>query len=180
MNTIASGQSAHAEGSHTTAEGIASHAEGNSTIASADSTHAEGYHTIAEARDSHVEGFCTIASGNSQHVQGKFNIRDLNNKYAHIVGNGKVDDTNRSNAHTLDWQGNAWFQGDVYVGSTGGVNRDSGSQKLATEQYVDNKIMSTNEEDTIELLLEMNMLPTLIDADGKILIDDDSEAIILG
>jgi hypothetical protein len=31
----------------------------------------------------------TIAAGQYQHVQGKFNIDDSNNKYAHIVGNGK-------------------------------------------------------------------------------------------
>ena len=35
-----------------------------------------------------------------------------NNQYAHIVGNGD-DEDNRSNAHTLDWNGNAWFAGDV-------------------------------------------------------------------
>ena len=38
-------------------------------------------------------------------------------KYAHIVGNG-ISDTERSNAHTLDWDGNAWFAGDIYVGGT--------------------------------------------------------------
>ena len=26
---------------------------------------------------------------------------------------------NRSNAHTLDWDGNAWFAGDVLVGGAG-------------------------------------------------------------
>lgn len=51
-------------------------------------------------------------------------------KYAHVVGNG-ISDTSRSNAHTLDWNGNAWYSGDVYVGSTSGTNRDSGSVKLA-------------------------------------------------
>jgi hypothetical protein len=42
----------------------------------------------------------------------------------------------RSNAHTLDWQGNAWYSGDVYVGSTSGTNKDEGSKKLATEDFV--------------------------------------------
>ena len=55
--------------------------------------------------------------------------------YAHVVGNGTSDDT-RSNAHTLDWEGNAWYSGDVYVGSTSGTNKDEGSKKLATEEYV--------------------------------------------
>lgn len=56
-------------------------------------------------------------------------------KYVHIVGNG-TSDTERSNAHTLDWEGNAWYSGDVYVGSTSGTNKDEGSKKLATEEYV--------------------------------------------
>ena len=32
----------------------------------------------------------------------------------------------------------AWYAGDVYVGSTSGVNKDDGSKKLATEEYVNN------------------------------------------
>lgn len=60
-------------------------------------------------------------------------------KYAHIVGNG-TSDTARSNAHTLDWDGNAWYSGDVYVGSASGKNKDEGSKKLATEEFVSSKI----------------------------------------
>lgn len=66
----------------------------------------------ATAQYSHAEGNGTIAAGENQHVQGKFNIEDTANKYAHIVGNGPSD-TNRSNAHTLDWNGNAWYQGTI-------------------------------------------------------------------
>ena len=62
-------------------------------------------------------------------MQGTYNIIDNSNQYAHIVGNGTNSDK-RSNAHTLDWQGNAWFAGDVYVGSTSGTNKDEGSVKL--------------------------------------------------
>ena len=58
---------------------------------------------------------------------------------AHIVGNGSSK-AYQSNAHTLDWNGNAWFAGDVYVGSTSGKNKDAGSKKLATEEYVGNQI----------------------------------------
>lgn len=59
------------------------------------------------------------------------------NNYSFIVGNG-TSDTERSNAHTLDWNGNAWYSGDVYTGSTSGKNKDEGSKKLATEEYADN------------------------------------------
>ena len=39
-------------------------------------------------------------------------MEDADSRYLHIVGNGD-DDANRSNAHTLDWAGNAWFAGSV-------------------------------------------------------------------
>ena len=54
----------------------------------------------------------TTASSYRQHVQGKYNIEDSNSIYAHIVGNG-TSDSDRSNAHTLDWSGNAWYAGTV-------------------------------------------------------------------
>lgn len=87
---------------------------------------------------SHSEGLGTIAAVRSQHTQGEYNIVDpnynvnnngLRGKYAHIIGNG-TEDTSRSNAHTIDWSGNAWFAGDVYVGSTSGTNKDDGSKKI--------------------------------------------------
>lgn len=59
-----------------------------------------------------AEGYQTKASGTRSHVQGQFNVEDTSNTYAHIVGNGSSD-SERSNAHTLDWNGNAWFAGEV-------------------------------------------------------------------
>lgn len=136
--TTASGDGSHAEGYGTKASGEYSHAEGASTTASGHCSHAEGVSTTASGEYSHAEGESTIASGDYQHVQGKSNIEDTENKYAHIVGNGDYNE--RSNAHTLDWEGNAWYQGDVYVGSTSGTNKDDGSKKLATEEYVTTKL----------------------------------------
>ena len=131
-NTVAFGKYSHAEGQNTTASSDGSHSEGISTIASGMSSHAEGWDVIASGTGSHAEGYCTKASSRFQHVQGRHNIEDSYNNYAHIVGNGN-DDSVRSNAHTLDWSGNAWFAGDVYVGSTSGTHKDAGSKKLATE-----------------------------------------------
>ena len=54
--------------------------------------------------------------------------------YAHIVGNGTSSEL--SNAYTLDWEGNAWFAGDVYVHSTSGTNKDDGSVRLVTEDLL--------------------------------------------
>lgn len=96
---------------------------------------------IASGDCSHAEGYYTIASSDAQHVQGIYNIEDTENKYTHIVGNGKFEKA-RSNAHTLDWEGNAWYKGDVYVG---GTSQDD-ANKLATEEYVDsNKPTKTSE-----------------------------------
>ena len=40
----------------------------------------------------------------------------------------------------MDWKGNAWYAGDIYVGSTSGTNKDAGSKKVATEEYVNNMV----------------------------------------
>lgn len=67
---------------------------------------------------SHSEGYNTIATGDYQHVQGRWNEIDKENKYADIVGNGSSKNV-RSNAYTLDWNGNAWFAGNIKIGGTG-------------------------------------------------------------
>ena len=131
----------HAEGENTTASGYNSHAEGCNTTASNASAHAEGRSTTASGFVSHAEGYNTIASGEYSHVQGKYNIEDIENKYAHIIGNGTADDA-KSNAHTLDWSGNAWFAGNIYIGGAG--QGDENAKKLATEQYVLEQIAELN------------------------------------
>ena len=109
--TTASDSCSHAEGYDTTASGNCSHAEGNSTTASDNCSHAEGYNTTASGQCSHAEGYGTKASSEYQHVHGKYNIEDTSNTYAEIVGNG--EQLKKSNAHTLDWSGNAWFAGTI-------------------------------------------------------------------
>lgn len=130
-------QYAHAEGYSNTASGEASHAEGYSTWADGDNSHTEGCYTTASGEYSHAEGFYVEAAGRYQHVQGKYNIIDEDasgnplNTYAHIVGNGAAN-TKRSNAHTIDWNGNGWFAGDVYVG---GISQsDTNASKVITKE----------------------------------------------
>lgn len=132
VGTTASGHYSHAEGGSTTASSGYSHAEGSDTISSGYYSHAEGNSTTASGECSHTEGAYTKALGEYQHVQGKYNIEDTENKYAHIVGNG-TSSTARSNAHTLDWEGNAWFAGDVFVGGSD----NSSAEKLVTKSYVE-------------------------------------------
>ena len=110
-STYSGSEGSHAEGVHTQALGIGSHAEGVYSNAYEESAHAEGYYTEAYESGSHAEGYFTIARCADQHVQGRYNIEDESSTYAHIVGNGTA--TKRSNAHTLDWDGNAWFAGRI-------------------------------------------------------------------
>ena len=133
-NTTASGECSHAEGSNTTARGDWSHTEGYYTTASGDVSHAEGDSVIASGECSHAEGSYTKASSENQHVQGKYNIEDTTNTYAHIVGNGTAD-TARSNAHTLDWNGNGWYKGKL---SQDGIPTED--KDLTTKKYVDDTI----------------------------------------
>ena len=127
----ASGYVSHAEGEETTASGYCSHAEGYGTTASGQASHAEGESTTVSGYVSHAEGTGTIASSDYQHVQGQYNIEDTTNTYAHIVGNGTADNT-RSNAHTLDWNGNGWYAGKLSQDGTPTEDKD-----LTTKKYVD-------------------------------------------
>lgn len=133
QNTEAIGQASHSEGSYSKATAIASHAEGRSNEANAEGAHAEGRYNKANGMGSHVEGYKTIATCDYQHVQGKHNIEDTENKYAHIVGNG-THTSKRSNAHTLDWAGNAWFAGNVTVGKN--TTDNDNDLALVTKGYL--------------------------------------------
>lgn len=120
-------------------------------IASGDYSHIEGNNNAAFGASSHAEGIYTIAVDDGSHVQGKYNIAESN--YAHIIGNG-TNINSKSNAHTLDWEGNAWYSGDVYVGSTSGTNKDEGSKKLATEEFVSNTVAAIPTPDVTGQIIE--------------------------
>ena len=96
---------------------------GKNNKASGDYALAEGKDTTSAGTATHAEGIGTFTRAMAQHVHGTYNVLDgagspiWKGKYATIVGNGE-DENNRSNAHTLDWDGNAWFKGKVYVGGT--------------------------------------------------------------
>ena len=130
-HTEASGQHSHAEGYETTASGFNSHTEGTLVTASGTSSHAEGCDTTASGSYSHTEGHKTTAKNRSQHAFGEFNELDPSTAsswdrgtYIEIAGNG-VDENTRSNARTLDWDGNETLAGNLTIGGTitaNGVN----------------------------------------------------------
>lgn len=152
QNTKALGHQSHAEGFGTMAVGDSAHAEGSGTTAGGNYSHAEGNGTKASSDYSHAEGESTIANGTNQHVQGTYNIADTTS--LDIIGNGTSDD-NRSNAYTLDKEGNAWYAGNLYVGGTS--QTDTNAKKIATEEYVDNKIVTDYDKLTNRPTLNTNI-----------------------
>lgn len=120
-NCEASGEDAHAEGRYSTASGYYSHSEGNYTIATGMASHAEGTVTIANHANQHVFGEYNVADASSENSYSRGN-------YIEIVGNGTASNT-LSNARALDWSGNEYLKGDVYVGCS--ADSSSGT-KLAT------------------------------------------------
>lgn len=215
QNTVASGETAHAEGYRAQANGNYSHAEGKSTCAFGTGAHTEGYNinydgitsykaqgagshiegysqgsvisygegshiegytdasvirrcngkgahiegcnsTTNDGTDAaHVEGYYTIADAAYHHIEGKYNLQDGDAMYQHIAGNGTS--SNRSNSHTLDWQGNAVFAGTV---SNSGADYAEYFEWLDENDNVDdrvgyivtlegNKIKFANSEDDV-------------------------------
>ena len=96
------------------------------------------FNNSANGNYSTAEGSYTIAAADYSHAQGSFNISDTT--ALHIVGNGTS--SKNSNAYKLDKQGNGWFAGDVYVGSTSGTDKDSGSVKLSKEGHTHSDYVS--------------------------------------
>lgn len=122
--TYASGSYSHAEGQVSSAEGDHSHAEGHACGALGSASHAEGMSSIATGYASHAEGANTEASGDYSHAQnsntiaasdnqtaiGKYNDNQSDNAFE--IGNGS-DADNRSNAFSVDWNGNVTANGQV-------------------------------------------------------------------
>ena len=133
--SIAMGREAVASGVGAVALGYGNEALGNGSFAA-------GGYTIAGARCAAALGNGTHASGGNSLVAGKYNeIDDAaqdattgEREFALIIGNG-TDDNNRSNAATLDWDGNAVLAGKMTLGAAPTANMDA-----ATKQYVDNAI----------------------------------------
>ena len=123
-------------------KGYASHVEGASNQMGGKYAHAEGAYNENYGYACHVEGRGNIAdggrgssAGKPQHVEGQYNVQDGTQTYAHIVGNG-TSKSDRSNAHTLNYNGTAWYANAVKVGGTS----ETDAKTLATEEFVTNAI----------------------------------------
>lgn len=75
----------------------------------------------------------SLISGNNYKTEKHLGTlgTDAQGKYVHVVGNGVS--SARSNAHTLDWDGNGWFAGDVFVG---GASQDEGVKLLKAGEAI--------------------------------------------
>lgn len=147
IRNYVSQQGTHAEGVLNVASGFYAHAEGSQNVASGGVAHAEGRQNVASGLTSHVGGMLNNDTGNFQTVIGVSanpsndstdKIIDKDNHYQSgckkhvlVVGNGSMDydytnkmyfASSRSNAHTLDWHGNAEYAGDVKANACGGEN----------------------------------------------------------
>ena len=160
FSTNASGNFSHAEGNATIAIGADSHAEGISTTTRGEGGHAEGCYTISEGAAMHAAGKANVIptlypnwtsntpyalgdrvmkSGSSfeciePHTSGYsidyqyWNQIPFDSNVVMAFGNGTT--ANRSNALTLEWEGNLRLAKDVYVNAN---NDGTGGSKLAKE-----------------------------------------------
>jgi hypothetical protein len=104
----------------------------------ADYSHVEGSENSIEAEKAkyiHVEGQgheITLGKLRCCHIEGEYS--NVNKpQYIHVVGNGTKNENGeitRSNAYTLNRDGDAWFAGNVSVGES--------VETLATEDFVVN------------------------------------------
>ena len=147
IQTIASGDGSHAEGVYNIASGAQSHSEGFNNVSSGSYSHSEGYNTIANGNAMHASGIyntepelysvwvpgtsykvgdtvligesgcrCIIANSDDSFDLEKWELLISNTDTAFVIGNG-TDSSNRSNALSVDWNGNEYLMGDVYVNS---------------------------------------------------------------
>lgn len=73
---------------------------------------------------------CITANADSTWSSSKWKLSQTDTKEAFVVGNG-INDSTRSNAAVINWNGDATFAGDVYA---------EDSKKLATVEYVDQAV----------------------------------------
>ena len=141
LSTIATGSRSVAFGNVTEASGSAAFSAGNYTVASGGISTAFGQRTEASASMSSAFGNYTQATGRAAMAIGQYNIADTNaedsshgtgaRKYLFTIGNGTADDA-RSNAMTVDWDGNVEIGGKLTVGTA-----PSASMDVATKQFAE-------------------------------------------
>ena len=148
--TVTEGYTSHAEGLFAYALGFGSHAEGQYTVATGSNSHVSGCFNVYDdfsnlpewtagtsyavgnqvkmtktiGNRSYILGYsCSTANSDQTFTQYHWNQLSPRS-YVEVVGNG-ADESHRSNARAVDWDGNEKLNGYLYVGcnsdSTGGT-----------------------------------------------------------
>lgn len=142
----ANGGYSFAEGYKTVAGGNFSHAEGNETKATGIYSHSEGCLTKASGYGSHAQNEGTIAEGLDQTAIGRYNKPMTN--VAFIIGNGTgTGDEDRSNALTVDWNGNINIASGGKYKINGNNLSASDVGAVPTTRTVNGKALSSNVAD---------------------------------
>lgn len=117
--TQANGEYSIAFGSELANTQIRTQANGNMGVAIGYGCIADGNNSRAIGQAVHTNGTLSTgigdritANGRLHFAIGKYNLVEEGNLYAFSVGNGTSEET-RSNAYTLDWEGNGCYQGKV-------------------------------------------------------------------
>ena len=124
-------------GDNTFAEGIRSFAMGAHSRATGDYSIAIGDQACTNTDNGCAIGEYVMTQAKNQTALGCYNKIDSDNLF--VIGNG-TNESSRSNAHTLSKNGIAWFEGDIYTGSTSGTNKDEGSVRLAKITELNTKV----------------------------------------
>lgn len=147
-----------------TASGFASYAGGIGSTASGECSVADGYGATASGSYSQSRGNHTIAQRKSQLAFGKYNIADttgadgtVEGSYVEIVGNG-TSSSARSNARTLDWNGNEELAGNIILkGGKIGDGKNANYKLLipdTTSWTSDKTIATTDMTPDLEVFVE--------------------------
>ena len=141
----------------------AAFAYGMSPLAEGPGSIAMGIGTEAKGRASQAFGNYTIASGRSATVIGQCNIEDTDTatyasygegagKYLFIIGNGTMTAQNsiiRSNAMTVDWEGNQWLAGRMTI-------QDSIALKETSDTHTSNIRFNSPTDQTVANITSEN------------------------
>ena len=140
-NNTASGADSFAEGNTTTASGARSHAEGYGCVSGGADSHAEGRSSQSSGELSHAQGLATVAQRKSQFVFGEWNIADTGGtdtstrgNYVEVVGNGNSS-SSKSNARTLDWNGNETLAGDLTIKGNKSIDTELLTKSTSTATF---------------------------------------------
>lgn len=180
----ASGMGSHAEGNNTVSAGRYVHVEGlynvidnnfdNWPTWTSGTSYAVGdkvkrtvnyYNDNYDIIESTQTLICTTANSSlifDSDEWRSYEYKD-NYNYAHIVGNG-LNTNNRSNAYALDWYGNGYYKGDLYVGCNA---NSTGGSKVATEAYVTSALANVSGSISGVKLLTTSLTP---DSNGVVTI----------